>query len=158
MFAKFWREKLSSNFGGENFRITDFRSFIWKKQYFMNGFFVYFSIFSLVNLGKYEEFDLSKAQEILKYPITYALVNDYYTVSRSLNAGLPVSDLDKNCLLAKQFDELARMMISDFKNPADRSSSLMGKFKKMFPAKKKTVAKEKAMPSAPISEKESHAA
>jgi pilus assembly protein CpaE len=65
--------------------------------------------------SKYQKFDLTKAEEILKYPIAYTIANDYVMVSRSLNTGIPVAELDENCILAKQFEGLARLLLKDFK-------------------------------------------
>jgi len=64
--------------------------------------------------SKYEKFDLQKAEEILRYPIAYNITNDYVTASRSLNAGIPVAELDAGSVLAKQFRGLADMLVKDF--------------------------------------------
>ena len=90
--------------------------------------------------SKYEKFDLSKAQEILHYPIAFAFSNDYFTVSRSLNTGIPVAELDKNSVLSKQFDELARDLVNNFKVSDDSGSSFVGKLRGFLPAKKKKAA------------------
>ncbi|MCM8776221.1 MAG: AAA family ATPase [Candidatus Omnitrophica bacterium] len=83
--------------------------------------------------SKYQKFDLAKAEEILRYPITYAIANDYVTVSRSLNTGIPVADLDGGSMLAKQFEGLGKLVLADFKLEEKKdSSSLLGGLKGMF--------------------------
>jgi pilus assembly protein CpaE len=72
--------------------------------------------------SKYEKFDLGKAEEILRYPIAFSVLNDYVTASRSLNAGIPVAELDGNSLLAKQFEGLADLLVNDFKAREKRAS------------------------------------
>lgn len=76
--------------------------------------------------SKYEKFDLTKAQEILHYPIAFAFSNDYSTVSRSLNSGLPVADLDKDATITEEFNELAKLLTHDFKVDSRKSSSPFG--------------------------------
>lgn len=82
--------------------------------------------------SKYEKFDLSKAEEILRYPITYTFSNDYVTASRSLNAGMPVADLDENSVLVQQFKGLSRLLTGDFQKTEAQSGSLFGKLKGML--------------------------
>lgn len=106
--------------------------------------------------SKYEKFDLPKAQEILHYPIAYAFSNDYFTVSRSLNTGIPVADLDKNSVLSRQFDELARRLTHNFREKEEEGGSFIGKLKSIFPARKKE--KDRPQKKAVPAEKESHAA
>lgn len=102
--------------------------------------------------SKYEKFDLTKAQEILHYPIGFAFSNDYFTVSRSLNTGIPMADLDKNCLLSKQFEEFAMHLVNGFKSKEEKHA---GKFQGFFPKRKK---EDKAKKPADIVKGESHAA
>ncbi len=64
--------------------------------------------------SKYEKFDLQKAEEILRYTIAFSFSNDYVTASRSLNSGIPVSELDAESILAKQFLEFAELLVHDF--------------------------------------------
>lgn len=64
--------------------------------------------------SKYEKFDLQKAEEILRYSIAFSFSNDYVTASRSLNSGIPVSELDSESILAKQFLEFAELLVHDF--------------------------------------------
>jgi pilus assembly protein CpaE len=103
--------------------------------------------------SKYEKFDLSKAQEILGYPVAMAVSNDYFTALRSLNTGIPVADLDKNSILTKQFDDLARMLVTSFKakEEKDQAPSFMEKFKWMKPKPK---AKSKPKDAKKIAEPE----
>ena len=64
--------------------------------------------------SKYEKFDLEKAEEILRYSIAYTFPNDYVTASRSLNAGIPVAELDSSTALAQQFKSFAELLGRDF--------------------------------------------
>lgn len=72
--------------------------------------------------SKYEKFDMVKAEEILHYPVSYTISNDYVTASRSLNAGIPTAELDSNSVLAKQFSGLAKCLLHDFKTEERRPS------------------------------------
>lgn len=72
--------------------------------------------------SKYEKFDLQKAEEILRYPIAYNITNDYVTASRSLNAGIPVAELDGGSVLANQFRGLADLLSKDFQTVEKRPS------------------------------------
>jgi pilus assembly protein CpaE len=79
--------------------------------------------------SKYEKFDLQKAEEILRYPIAYNFSNDYVTASRSLNAGIPVAELDPSSMLAKEFKGLAERFLHDFQSVEKRPSLLDKLFK-----------------------------
>jgi pilus assembly protein CpaE len=86
--------------------------------------------------SKYEKFDLQKAEEILRYPIAYNFSNDYVTASRSLNAGIPVSELDASSILAKEFHGLAEHFVHDFQAVERRPTLLEKMFSKRKDGKK----------------------
>ncbi|MBN1687709.1 MAG: hypothetical protein JW893_01265 [Candidatus Omnitrophica bacterium] len=92
--------------------------------------------------SKYETFDLDRAREILRYPIAFAFTNDYVTVSRSLNTGIPIAELEENSQLAKQFESLANLLITDFKADVEKSFSILDRFKSLFPSSKKAKKRE----------------
>ncbi len=99
--------------------------------------------------SKYQKFDLSKAEEILRYPVTLTIPNDYITVSRSLNTGIPVADLDEHSLLAKQFEHTARLLVSDFKKQDREAVSLTRRFKNIFSKLGKTKPAEPGLLAQP---------
>lgn len=88
--------------------------------------------------SKYQKFDLDKAEEILRHPISYTMANDYMMVSRSLNTGIPVAELDENSLLARQFNGLARLLLGEFRGEEPRSFSLLSPLKALFGGRHKT--------------------
>jgi len=77
--------------------------------------------------SKYERFDLQKAEEILRYSIAFSITNDYITASRSVNAGIPVAELDKESVLAQQFGQLSGLLTNDF-IVREKRPSFMEKF------------------------------
>lgn len=106
--------------------------------------------------SKYQKFDLAKAEEILRYPITFTIANDYVTVSRSLNTGIPVAELDENSILAKQFQGMAKMMIHNFEEQEEGNKSLMQSVSGLFGggAKKKEKKKAEAKPEKSVPAKD----
>lgn len=87
--------------------------------------------------SKHQKFDLVKAEEVLKYPVSYSICNDYLTVSRSLNAGIPVAELDSSSFIAKQFAEFGRLILNDFKQEQAPKKSLLQNFNFKLPGMKK---------------------
>lgn len=101
--------------------------------------------------SKFEKFDMAKAQDILRYPISFTFSNDYFTVSRSLNTGIPVADLDKNSILAKEFNDLAELLLTSFKPKGKKEGgqSLAERLKGLLaPKAKKEVEPPPARPKA----------
>ncbi|MDP3920273.1 MAG: hypothetical protein Q8R76_05655 [Candidatus Omnitrophota bacterium] len=97
--------------------------------------------------SKYEKFDLSKASEILRYPIAFSVMNDYVTASRSLNAGIPIADLDRECGLAKQFTQLAQLLVREFMPLEEKPANWMERLKLMLPNFESLVSARKGPPS-----------
>lgn len=84
--------------------------------------------------SKYEEIDLEKAESILPYPIAFAFNNEYETVSRSLNTGIPMVDIDKRSPLTKQLEQFALMLVNGFEKKEKGKTGFKGFFKKTAPA------------------------
>ncbi len=87
--------------------------------------------------SKYEEVDLAKAEKILPYPVAFTFANEYMTVSRSLNTGIPMVELDSKSALTKQFFEFARCLVEGFDSKKDQGGGGMGSFFGMFGKKPK---------------------